>query len=360
MRMPNDYDERPGMTPTMVMTIVAVTFFVAVILIMVLLLNKEERGGNIADKTQSQSSSPIIVDSESGFTEDSQLRPEDLDFWDRYPPKETEKPADTPPPKEVVENDPSTDGKHTRVVNPDGSEEWVLISSYLPKHDYDFTQLVCQSNIMKYYENQTQVSYEGIDLSEVQDYVDFAAVKKSGIDFVMLRLGSRGYSTGQLVLDDYFSDNLKRATDAGLDVGVYFYSQAISVEEAEEEANMVIEHLGDHRISYPVAYDMERILSDTARTDVLGKTERTAIAKKFMDTIKEAGYQVILYGNKEWLLKQVDLSKLTAYDVWLSQVADIPDYPYRFTMWQYNTSGKVDGVSGYVNLNISFIDYSER
>lgn len=360
MRMPNDYDERPGMTPTMVMTIVAVTFFVAVILIIVLLLNKDKRGGSIVDKTQPQGSSPIIVDNEPEFSGNSQLRPEDLDFWDRYPPKETEEPVDTPPPAEVVENDPSTDGKHTRVVNPDGSEEWVLISPYLPKNDYDFTQLVCQSNIMKYYENGTQVSYEGIDLSEVQDYVDFAKVKKSGIDFVMLRLGSRGYSTGQLVMDDYFSDNLKRATDAGLEVGVYFYSQAINEEEAEEEANMVIEHLGDYRISYPVAYDMERILSDSARTDVLGKAERTAVAKKFMDTIKAAGYQVILYGNKEWLLKQVDMSKLTAYDVWLSQVADIPDYPYRFTMWQYNTSGKVDGVSGYVNLNISFIDYSER
>lgn len=360
MRMPNNHDERPGMTPAMVMTIVAVTFFVAVILIIVLLLNKDKRGSSIIDKTQPHGSSPIIVDTEPEFSGNSQLRPEDLDFWDRYPPKETEAPVDTPPPAEVVENDPSTDGKHTRVVNPDGSEEWVLISPYLPKNEYDFTQLVCQSNIMKYYENGTQVSYEGIDLSEVQDYVDFAAVKKSGIDFVMLRLGSRGYSTGQLVLDDYFSDNLKRATDAGLEVGVYFYSQAINVEEAEEEANMVIEHLGDYRISYPVAYDMEKILSDSARTDALGKTEKTAIAKKFMDTIKAAGYQVILYGNKEWLLKQIDMSKLTAYDVWLSQVADIPDYPYRFTMWQYNTSGKVDGVSGYVNLNISFIDYSER
>ena len=360
MRMPNDYNDRPGMTPTMVMTIVAVTFFVAVILIMVLLFNNDKRGSSVSDRTQSQSSSPIITDPEPEVSLGSQLRPEDLDFWDRYPPKETEKPADTAPPKEVVENDPSTDGKHTKVVNSDGSEEWVLISPYLPKNDYDYTQLVCQSNIMKYYVNGTKVSYEGIDLSEVQDYVDFAAVKKSGIDFVMLRLGARGYSTGQLVLDDYFADNLKRATDAGLDVGVYFYSQAITVEEAEEEANMVIEHLGDYRISYPVAYDMERILNDSARTDVLGKSDRTAIAKKFMDTVKDAGYQVILYGNKEWLIKQIDMSKLTAYDVWLSQVGDIPDYPYRFTMWQYNTSGKVDGVSGYVNLNISFIDYSER
>lgn len=92
----------------------------------------------------------------------------------------------------------------------------------------------------------------------------------------------------------------------------------------------------------------------------MSKSDRTAIAKAFLDTVEDAGYKTLLYGNKEWLIKQVDMSKLTAYDVWLSQVADIPDYPYRFTMWQYNTSGKVDGVSGYVNLNISFVDYSEK
>ena len=361
MRMPDDYDERSGMSPAMVMTIVAVTLFVAVIFVVVLLVNNDRRSGSTSDRTVPQSSSPIITDPEpEGFAGGSQLHPEDLDFWDRYPPKETEEPVETPMPQVEVENDPATDGMHTKVKNPDGSEEWVLISPYLPKNEYDFTQLVCQSNIMKYYENGSKISYEGIDLSEIQDYVNFPSVKKSGIDFVMLRVGARGYGTGQLVLDDYFSDNLKRATDAGLEVGVYFYSQAITQEEAVEEANMVIENLGEYRISYPVAYVMERISNDSARTDVLSKSERTAIAKAFLDTIENAGYKTLLYGNKEWLIKQIDMSKLTAYDVWLSQVADIPDYPYRFTMWQYNTSGKVDGVSGYVNLNISFIDYSEK
>lgn len=362
MRLPEDYDEHSGMTPAVVMAIVAVTLFVAAILVVVLMLNHD---GNSESRNQAETerdSSPVIVTTPDvdELVSGSQLRPGDLDFWDLFPIEATEEPVETQAPQEVVENDPSTDGKHTLVENADGTQEWVLISPYLPKHDYDFTKLVCQSNRMKYFENGTQVSFEGINISEIQDYVDFTAVKKSGIDFVMLRVGARGYGTGQLILDDYFFDNLKRATDAGLNVGVYFFSQAITVEEAVEEANMVIESLGDYNITYPVAYDMERILNDAARTDVLSKSQRTEIAKAFLETIEEAGYKTLIYGNKEWLIKQIDMSKLTAYDVWLSQVADIPDYPYQFTMWQYNRGGTVDGVSGYVDLNISFIDYSEK
>ena len=116
----------------------------------------------------------------------------------------------------------------------------MLISPYLPKNEYDFTNLVCQSDVMKYYVDGKQASYSGVDISKLQDYVDFGKVKKAGIDFVMLRVGARGYGTGQLILDDYFSDNLKRATDAGLNVGAYFFSQAITKEEAVEEANMVL------------------------------------------------------------------------------------------------------------------------
>lgn len=361
MRMPDDFDEHSGLTPTVVMTIVAVTFFVAAILVVVLIVNNDKGGGRSSDGTAKQDSTPIIVEPDiDEAVADSHLRPGDLDFWDLYPPQVPEEPVETAPPQEVVENDPSTDGRHTLVENPDGSQEWVLISPYLPKHEYDFTKLVCQSERMKYFENGKQISFEGIDISELQDYVDFVKVKKSGIDFVMLRVGARGYGTGQLILDEYFSDNLKRATDAGLDVGVYFFSQAITAEEAIEEATMVIESLGDYQITYPVAYDMERIAGDTARIDSLSKSERTEIAKVFLDTVQEAGYKTLLYGNKEWLIKQIDMSKLTAYDVWLSQPADIPDYPYKFTMWQYTGGGTVDGVMGYVDLNISFIDYSEK
>ena len=146
----------------------------------------------------------------------SELHPDDFDFWDMYP-EETETPQPTEEPEETTapEDDPSTDGKHTLVQYADGKEEWVLISPYLPKHDYDFTKLVCQSDLMKYYENGKQVSYTGVDISKFQDYVDFVKVKKAGIDFVMIRLGARGYGTGQLILDEYFQDNIKRATDAG-------------------------------------------------------------------------------------------------------------------------------------------------
>lgn len=375
MRLPEDYEEHTGMTPTVVMSIVAVTLLVGVILVVVLLMNNDRKGSSGGQTPQGISvASPIITDRtvENGTESVAEgkgsaggLTPDDLDFWDMYP-QETASPepggedSQGQKPQEAVTNDPATDGKHTRIENADGEEEWVLISPYLPKHEYDFTKLVCQSDFMKYYEDGKQVSYVGVDISKYQDYVDFVKVKKAGIDFVMLRVGARGYGTGQLIADEYFSENLKRATDAGLEVGVYFFSQAITKEEAVEEANMVLQSLGEYRISYPVAYDMERIENDTARTDSLSRTEKTEIAKAFLDTVAAAGYKTMLYGDKEWLIRQIDMSKLTAYDVWLSQQTDIPDYPYRFTMWQYNLEGSVDGIAGYADMNISFIDYAEK
>lgn len=364
MKLHDDYDDHSGMTPTVVMTIVAVTVFIAIILVAVLIVNGGRKHGYGAGNTarQPEETSPVILSPEpDSVPSGSGLRPEDLDFWDMYPPKEEETPGpQKPAEQEKVENDPATDGKHTLVVSADGKEEWVLISPYLPKHEYDFTRLVCQSDRMKYYENGKQVSYVGVDVSKQQDYIDFVKVKKAGINFVMIRVGARGYGTGQLIVDEYFNENIKRATDAGLDVGVYFYSQAITEEEAVEEANLVLESLGEYEITYPVAYDMELVPNDTSRIDGLSKSERTKITKAFLDTIGNAGYKTILYGNKEWLIKKIDMSKLTAYDVWLSQAADIPDYPYKFAMWQYSTQGSVDGIAGPVNLNISFIDYSEK
>lgn len=363
MKLHDDYEDHSGMTPTVVMTIVAVTAFVAVILIVVLIMNSgNKKPGQSAQETVSQETSPVILSPEpERYVSEGVLHPDDLDFWDKYPEKVEETPEpEQSLPQEEVKNDPSTDGKHTLVEKSDGTEEWVLISPYLPKNEYDFTKLVCQSDFMKYYENGKQTSYVGVDVSKVQDYIDFVKVKKAGIQFVMIRVGARGYGTGQLIVDDYFSENIKRATDAGLDVGVYFYSQAISKDEAVEEANLVLQQLGEYTISYPVAFDMELVTNDTARTDKLSKAERTEITKAFLDTIGAAGYKTIIYGNKEWLIRQIDMSKLTAYDVWLSQQADIPDYPYKFTMWQYNTQGTVDGIAGLVNLNISFIDYAEK
>ena len=371
MNLPNDYEEHSKLTPTVMTAVVAVTLFVGAILIMVLLMNHQKTG---SPKNRQESVAATVEATTAGMeypdTDElisgSTLTPDDLDFWDKYPVETTGSSEEgaaefsAEEKEEKVESDPSTDGKHTLVQYADGSEEWVLISPYLPKHEYDFTKLVCQSDIMKYFEDGKQVSYAGTDISKYQDYIDFIKLKKAGIDFVMIRVGARGYGSGQLVLDEYFADNIKRATDAGLEVGVYFFSQAINEAEAVEEANMVLENVKDYKITYPVAFDMEYISNDTARIDNLSKSEKTAIAKAFLDTVQNAGYKPMIYGNKEWLIKHVDMSKLTAYDVWLSQEEDIPDYPYKFAMWQYKTDANIDGIAGYANLNISFIDYSEK
>ena len=368
MRLPEDYEEHSRMTPTVMSTIVAVTLFVGVILGVVLLMNrqgmsKKQNVSTAKTETQEQASSDssVIYPEADELLTGSTLSPDDFDFWDKYPQETVEESKPTEEPvKETIENDPSTDGKHTLVKTSDGKEEWLLISPYLPKHEYDFTKLVCQSNLMKYYEDGRQVSFVGADISKYQDYVDFVKLKKAGVDFVMLRVGARGYGSGQIVLDDYFLDNIKRASDAGLQIGVYFFSQAITEEEAIEEANLVLANISEYKVTYPVAFDMEHIENDTARIDALSKSEKTKITKAFLDTIKNAGYKALLYGDKEWLLKEIDLSKLTAYDVWLSQMEDVPDYPYKFTMWQYTTDATIDGIAGYADLNISFIDYAEK
>ncbi len=378
MRLPDYYEENKGggMTPTILSAVVAVTLFVGAILVMVLMMNNQKAPSNAPAKESVQAT---VETSQMGEYPDtdklvtgSTLSPEDLDFWDKYPKESSSQESSDPkaesgakereekPTEVVTENDPATDGKHTLVVNRDGQEEWVLISPYLPKNEYDFTKLVCQSDLMKYYVDGRQISYVGASISKYQDYVDFVQLKKSGIDYVMLRIGARGYGSGQLVEDESFSDNIKRATDAGLQVGVYFTSQAVTVEEAVEEAQFVMERLEDYKITYPIAFDMGFVENDTARIEDLTKAERTDITKIFLDTVTAEGFKAVIKADKEWLIKEIDMSKLTAYDVWLEQCQDVPDYPYRFTMWHYSDTGTVDGIVGYTDLSISFIDYSEK
>lgn len=367
MKLPqNDHDEESVFSPSVFLTILAVCFFVGCLLFVVMLWNGKKDQKDSSDsaqagtQTQSREENAATIADLSDLLKGDKKTPDDLDFWDKYPEKDTEEVQPTPSPAAEEKDDPATDGKHTLVELENGEQEWVLINQYLPKHEYDFTKLVCQSDLMKYYSDGKQVSFVGVDVSKLQDYIDFTKVKKAGIDFCMVRVGARGYSSGQLILDDYYSENMKRASDAGLQVGVYFFSQAVNKEEAIEEANLVLESIKDYTVTYPIAFYMDGISGDTARTDRLSKQEKTTIAKTFLDAVANAGYVPLLYGDKEYLLKQVDLSKLTAYDVWLSQLKDIPDYPYKFTMWQYSTRGYVDGIAGSVNMNISFIDYTEK
>ena len=381
MKLPGD-DGRRTNSHSIFYMIIGVSAFVLVLLLVVMQNNgksKKGSGESAPDVVQQEAAAePEIAEPES----EQKLRAEDLSFWGMYPPEgnKTEKPqtdaqdedsqneteeesgTDAEKKEEVVQEDPSTDGKHTLVKTSDGQEEWVLISPYLTKNTYDFKNLSESANLRKYTDNGKKISRVGVDISKHNGQVNFNSIKAAGVDYVMLRLGARGYSTGQLSLDDNFVENMEAAIEAGLDIGVYFFSQAISQDEVMQEANFVIQNLEPYRahITYPVAFDMEKVANDTARIDGLSRDDKTAIAATFLSGMQAAGYIPMVYGNKEWLIKNIDLAKLQDYDVWLSQEQDIPDYPYQFAMWQYTTTGVLNGVTGDASLNLCFVDYSDR
>ncbi|MDE6944942.1 MAG: glycoside hydrolase family 25 protein [Lachnospiraceae bacterium] len=396
MKLPGE-DEPVGTGLPVVYMVVGVSAFVLLLLFAVLKSNDGKNRGSDYLKEMQQKEEMAAAESEAQLTEEPEkkLRAEDLDFWDMYPVEEeaetetgnfreeTAKPERSTyaekakrveeeekerqelskkEEQEQAKNDPATDGRHTQVTNRDGTEEWVMLNPYLKKNTYDFTNLEEKAGLRRYMENGKKISYVGVDLSKQNGDVNFNSMKAAGVDYVMIRLGGRGYSTGQISLDENFKKNIEGAAAAGLDIGVYFYSQAISQEEALQEVNFVIQNLESYRASvkYPIAFDMEFVANDTARIDSLTKDEKTNIATSFLESVKAAGYVPMLYGDKEWLLKEIDLARLQSYDVWLVQEQELPDYPYQFTMWQYSTEGVVNGVTGDANLNISFVGYSQR
>lgn len=246
-----------------------------------------------------------------------------------------------------------------QVRHADGTKEWVDVNEDIPQNKYDYSGLKYQKPFMNYYEDGKIVSKSGVDISANQGEVDFSKLKNAGCDFVMLRVGARGYSSGNLVTDANFKDNLKAAKKAGLDIGVYFCSQAISKSEAREEADELLDAISGYSVKYPVAFVMETVDGDMARIESLDMTERTQIAKAFMDRVEDAGYKAMIYGDKEWLLTMVDMEDLQDYDVWFAQDSDEPEYPYEFGMWQYDSDASIKGISGDAAMIMSFKDYAE-
>ncbi len=232
------------------------------------------------------------------------------------------------------------------------------IDEKLPKNSYDFDNLVRVDGEIQYHENGVSTGIKGIDVSKYQGDIEWKKVKADNVDYAIIRLGYRGYETGKILLDEYYEKNIKGAIDAGVKVGVYFFSQAITVEEAIEEADMVLEYIKDYDITYPVVFDAEEMLGESVRTNTLTTTQRTDITLAFCEKIKAAGYKPMIYANIKWFVAQLDMSRLTEYDKWFAQYFKSPFFPYDFHMWQYTAKGKVDGIKGDVDLNIGFKDYS--
>lgn len=194
----------------------------------------------------------------------------------------------------------------------------------------------------------------GIDVSTHQKDIDWPAVAADGVKFAILRLGHRGYTEGGLFLDQTFQQNLRGALDAGLDVGVYFFSQAITPEEAVEEADYILEVLDGQPLAFPVAFDWEPISGEGARTDGLDGETLTRCAAAFCKRIQDGGYRPAVYFNRTQGYLRYDLRELTDYELWLAEYAAVPDFYYHFDLWQYSHTGRVDGIEGDVDLDLAF------
>lgn len=234
-----------------------------------------------------------------------------------------------------------------------GSYDGLGLPQGLEKNNYDMDNLAGEDGFLVY-EDDSYSSLKGIDVSYYQNEIDWEKVKKTGIDFAVIRLGYRGSEEGDLYTDSRFRENLKEAQKAGIKVGVYFFSQAVNVEEAVEEAKYVIRRIRGKNIDFPVVFDMEPVSNDDRISD-LTVMEKTEIADAFCQIIELNGHDAMIYGNPHWLKTSLDLSYLTDYAVWLAHYTEATDYPYEFAMWQYTDSGKVEGISGKVDLNLFFV-----
>lgn len=378
MRLPGEDEERGMGTPVIYM-ILAVSVFIVIILAVVFISNRETNNSRKKPNVAATATpTPELERENVEFAEgqkdieqlykENKLRAEDLDFWNMYQDNnliiEEAQPTESPTPTpshEPTDEELAADGMHTQVTYRDGTTKWVEISEKIPLYTYDFTNLKITNGQMEYFVDGEKNSWLGVDLSKSSGDVDFDALYSNGVDFVMLRLGSRGYESGLLTLDESFENNIAKAQGAGLEVGVTFFSQALDVKEAVEEAEFVIQNLAPYKISYPIAFDMEYIANDKARIDILDEDQKTQVAEAFLREVEKEGYRGILYGNKSWLLGELVPDKLLRdYDVWLLDSSPVPDYPYQFKMWKYAVNQDIPGIENKSSYIISFVDYTRK
>ncbi len=233
-----------------------------------------------------------------------------------------------------------------------GGQE-VVIDEDLASSELEEGQFTTQADGSITYSGQAAY---GIDVSAHQGEIDWAAVAESGVEFAMLRIGNRGYTSGEISQDERFEENFQAARENGIQLGVYFFSQAVSEQEAREEAEQVLAWLDGQSLECPVAYDWEHITTETARTDEVDGETVTDCAIAFCQIIEEAGYTPYVYCNGMLGYLSYDLERLQGYGLWYAEYADYPSFAYALEMWQYTDEGTVDGISGPVDRNIWLLD----
>lgn len=245
------------------------------------------------------------------------------------------------------------------VVVSNGKFHFVPIRDDLKKHGLLEENLeVLENGELQYVQDGNVVSHKGIDVSRYQGDIDWEKVAASGVEYAFIRVGVRGYGEeGRIVLDEKFEDNVKGATAAGVKVGVYFFSQAITDEEALEEADMVLGAIEGYDVTYPIVYDVEKTSAAHGRMNQLSVEDRTRMARIFVDRIKEAGYTPMIYSNMEMWSVLIDMASFEDIEKWFAYYKTDLYFPYEYAVWQYTDKGTVDGIKGDVDLNISFKEW---
>lgn len=231
-------------------------------------------------------------------------------------------------------------------------EMWEQNGGKNQKFKFIKTEITCKNEI------------NGIDVSHHQGNIDWKKVKEDNIDFAIIRAGYRGYGqAGTLNTDTKYYYNISNAIQNDIDVGVYFFSQAINEKEAKEEANYILNLIKGYKITYPVIIDVEYANEEhSGRADNVSKQTRTQIVKTFCNSIKQAGYIPMFYADKWFATEKLDLNELTEYEFWLAHYTgatkDNPylkksDYTGKYSIWQYTSKGTVKGINTQVDLNVS-------
>lgn len=227
--------------------------------------------------------------------------------------------------------------------------EFVLFPD-LPRNTYDKNQFRYQNGYLTYQNGACL----GIDVSSHQEQINWQKVKNAGVEFAILRVAYRGYTGGGLNTDPWFQTNFQGAAEAGVKVGAYIFSQAITVEEAREEALFVLDCLDGAPLDLPVFFDWEYV-EGPSRTALITGSEITEFAQTFCSEIEKVGYRAGVYFNVSLGYTALNLSKLKDYDFWLAQYQDAPDFLFDFGYLQYTDSGSVPGIHGNVDLNLMFL-----
>lgn len=242
------------------------------------------------------------------------------------------------------------------VVVSGGRFHFVPIDRSLKLNDYNVANLnKLDTGEFQYLTDGQVTSHKGIDVSTYQGNIDWNLVAQDGVEFAIIRVGLRGYgSEGNMKEDAQFKANIEGASAAGVKVGVYFFTQAITEAEVDEEVQFVLDSIAPYKIDCPVVLDVEKVNKEGARMNKLTPEERTALALRFCQKIEDAGYQPMLYHNTEMGALMIDIAAFEKYDKWYASYSDKMFYPYAYKIWQYSDKGRVNGISGDVDMNISF------